>query len=73
MAENKLVKTVTDSAVLIGLSAGMGWLVKKALRESIIGDPTTNIMNYVKWVGLLTIAIYVKKDLEDRKILPTSV
>ena len=73
MAENKLVKTVTGSAVLIGLSAGMGWLGKKALRESFIGDPSTSIMNYGKWVLVLTIAMYVKTYLEDQKILPTSI
>ena len=49
MAENKLVKTVTGSVVLVGLSTGMGWLAKKALRESFIGDPSTSIMNYGKW------------------------
>ena len=73
MADNKLVKTVTGSAVLVGLSAGMGWLAKKALRESFIGDPSTNIMNYGKWVLVLTIAMYVKTYLEDQKILPTSI
>ena len=73
MAENKLVKTVTGSAVLVGLSAGMGWLGKKILKESFIGDPSTSIMNYAKWVGVLTIAMYVKTYLEDQKILPTSV
>ena len=73
MAENKLVKTVTGSAVLVGLSVGMGWLGKKALRESFIGDPSTSIMNYGKWVLVLTIAMYVKTYLEDQKILPTSI
>ena len=74
MAENKLVKTVTGSAVLVGLSAGMGWLAKKVLKESFIGDPSTSFpMNYGKWVLVLTIAMYVKTYLEDQKILPTSV
>ena len=73
MAENKLVKTVTGSVVLVGLSTGMGWLAKKALRESFIGDPSTSIMNYGKWVLVLTIAMYAKTYLEDQKILPTSL
>ena len=74
MAENKLVKTVTGSAVLVGLSAGMGWLAKRLFKESFIGDPSTSIpMNYGKWVLVLTIAMYVKTYLEDQKILPTSV
>ena len=31
--QNKLVKMVTDSAVLVGLSAGVGYLAKKILKE----------------------------------------
>ena len=46
MTENKLVKTVTDSVVLVGLSAFMGWVSKKVLKETITGDPSANIMNY---------------------------
>ena len=67
------MKTVTGSVVLVGLSTGMGWLGKKALRESFIGDPSTSIMNYGKWVLVLSIAMYVKTYLEDKEILPTSV
>ena len=72
MAENKLVKTVTDSVVLVGLSTGMGWLAKKALRETVTGDPSTSIMNYGKWVVVLSISMYGKTYLEDQKILPKS-
>ena len=61
MAENKLVKTVTGSVVLVGLSTGMGWLAKKALKESFIGDPSTSIMNFVKWVLVLTVSYVCQK------------
>ena len=73
MAENKLVKTVIGSVVLIGLSAGIGWLGKKILKESFIGDPSTSIMNFGRWVLVLTTSTYGKNYLEDQKILPTSV
>ena len=47
MAEqNKLVKTVTDSAVMVGLTAGVGYLAKKMLKENFLGDPSSSIMNY---------------------------
>ena len=36
--QNKLVKMVTDSAVLVGLSAGVGYLAKKILKENFLGD-----------------------------------
>ena len=71
MAENKLVKTVTDSAVLVGLTAGVGYVGKKALRESFIGDPSSSIMNYGKWVAVLAASMYLKTYLEDQKILPS--
>ena len=31
--QNKLVKTVTDSAVTVGLAAGVGYIAKKMLKE----------------------------------------
>ena len=42
--KNKLVKMVTDSAVLFGLSAGVGYLAKKILKENFLGDPSSNVM-----------------------------
>ena len=36
MSDNRLVKIVTDSTVLIGLSAGLGWVAKKALKENFL-------------------------------------
>ena len=43
--ENKLVKTVTDSAVLIGLAAGVGYVAKKADERIIYERP---ILKYYK-------------------------
>ena len=37
--QNKLVKMVTDSAVLVGLTAGVGYLAKKILKENFLGRP----------------------------------
>ena len=52
--ENKLVKTVTDSAVIIGLAAGVGYVAKKALKESFMNDPSSSFTNYAKWVAVLS-------------------
>ena len=37
--QNELVKTVTDSAVMVGLAAGVGYIAKKMLKENFLGDP----------------------------------
>ena len=68
--ENKLVKTVTDSAVLIGLSAGVGYLARKVIKEPFISDPSSSIINYAKWVSVLSGSMYLKDYLEANKILP---
>ena len=68
MSENKLVKTVTDASVLIGLSAGVGYIAKKAIKESFINDPSSN---YGKWVAVLSGSMYLKEYLEKQKILPS--
>ena len=74
MAEqNKLLKTVTDSAVLVGLTAGVGYLAKKMLKENFLGDPSSSIMNYVKFTAVLAGSMALKTYLEDQKIIPKSI
>jgi hypothetical protein len=70
MAENKLVKSITDSAVVVGLAAGIGYVGKKMLKESFISDPSSSLANYGKWVVVLSGSMYAKQYLEDQKILP---
>ena len=70
--QNKLVKTVTDSAVLIGLTAGVGYLAKKMLKENFLGDPSSSIMNYAKFTAVLVGSMALKTYLEDQKIIPKS-
>ena len=71
--QNKLVKMVTDSVVLVGLSAGVGYLAKKILKENFLGDPSSNVMNYAKFTGVLAGSMAMKTYLEDQKILPKSI
>lgn len=71
--ENKVVKTVTDSAVVVGLAAGVGYLGKKVLRESFLSDPSSSLINYGKWVVVLSSASYLKEYLTDQKIIPKSI
>ena len=67
------MKTVTDSAVLVGLAAGVGYISKKILKENFLGDPSSNIMNYVKLTAVLAGSMALKTHLEDQKIIPKSV
>ena len=71
--QNKLVKTVTDSTVLIGLTAGVGYLAKKMLKENFLGDPSSSIMNYAKFTAVLAGSMALKTYLEDQKIIPKSI
>ena len=72
--ENKLIKTVTNSAVIIGLSAGVGYLGKKVMNESyFLGDPSSSVTNYAKWVAVLAGATALKDYLEKEKILPNEM
>ena len=68
--QNKLVKTVTDSAVMVGLAAGVGYIAKKMLKENFLGDPSTSVMNYGKGTAFLAGIMALKTYLEDQKIRP---
>ena len=65
--QNKLVKMATDSAVVVG------YLAKKILKENFLGDPSSNVMNYAKFTGVLAGSMALKTYLEDQKILPKSI
>ena len=73
MSDNKLVKTILDAATLTGIAAGIGLVSNKVLKEKLTSDPSSNIMNYVKFTAVMSGAIALKKYLEDQKILPDSV
>ena len=68
--QSKIVKTVTKAAVLAGLSAVIGWVVKKVLKETFTGDPSASFMNYGKWVAVLSGSIYIEDYLVDKKVIP---
>ena len=65
--------TVTDAAMLVGLSTGMGWMGKKVLKESFTGDPSSNVMNFGKWIAVISASIYLKDYLQDKKVIPPSL
>ena len=71
--QNKLEKTVTDSAVLVGIATGVGYVSKKMLKENFLGDPSSNIMNYVKFTAVLAGSMALKTYLQDQIIIPKSI
>ena len=72
--ENKLVKVVTDAAVLMaGITAGIGFVAKKILKENYLGDPSSNVMNYAKFTGVLAGSMALKTYLENQIILPKTL
>ena len=73
MSDNKLVKTITDAAVLTGLVAGIGWIAKKVVKEAFTSDPSSNAMNYVKFTAVMAGSIALKQYLEDQKIIPSTM
>ena len=73
MSDNKLVKTILDAAALTGIVAGIGWIARKVAKENFTPDPSSDIMNYVKFTAVMAGCIALKKYLEDHKILPDSV
>ena len=65
-SNNKLVQTIIDAATLTGI----GWAAKKVVKENFTQDPSSNVMNYVKFTAVMAASIEAKKYLEDQKILP---
>ena len=72
MSDKKLVKTVLDAATITGLAAGIGWIAKKTEKENFTADPSSNVMNYVKFTAVMAGSIALKQYLNDQNILPSS-
>ena len=70
MSDNKLVKTILEGATITGIAAGIGLVSKKVAKENLTSDPSSNIMNYVKFTAVVTASIALKKYLENQNILP---
>ena len=73
MSDNKLVKTVIDAATLTGIAAGIGWIANKIVKENFTANPSSSMINYVKFTSVMAGSIALKQYLEDQKILPTSM
>ena len=73
MSDNKLVKTIMDAATLTGLAAAIGWAAKKVMKENLTADPSSNVMNYVKFTAVMAGSVALKDYLTKEKILPDSV
>ena len=69
MSDNKFVKSILDAATITGL----GWIVKKTVKENFTADPSADMMNYVKFTAVMAGSIAQKKYLVDEKILPDNM
>lgn len=63
-SDDKLVTTLTDSATLTGFASGVGWIVKKFIKEPMTSLPSSNLMNYVKFTVVIAASIAKKRNLE---------
>jgi len=63
MFDKKLVKTIMDAATLTTLVAGIVWIGKKVEKENFTANPSSNVMNYVKFTAVMAGSIPLKKYL----------
>ena len=73
MSDKKLVKTILDTGTLTSLAAGISWIAKKVLKENMTADPSSSVMNYVKFTAIMAGSITLKQYLQGQKIIPDSV
>jgi len=73
MDNGKLVKIVMDSAVVVGLAAGIGYVGKKILKENFLGDPSSSFSNYGKLTLVIAGSFAAKDYLEKEKLIPKNL
>ena len=62
---------MTDAANVTGLEAGNSYLAKKVIKEPMTSDPSSNLMNYVKFTVVIVASLAAKDYLEKQKKLPS--
>ena len=62
MSKEKIFKMIYDASVLIGISSGFGYFVN-------LYDPSDSLIDYLKWVGILSGSIYLKDYMQREEIL----
>ena len=62
MSKEKIFKMIYDASVLIGISSGFGYFIS-------MNDPSDSVIDYLKWVGILSGSIYLKDYLQREEIL----
>ena len=69
--QNKLVKNLMEASTLMAIATGVGFVGRKIIKEPLTSDPSSNLMNFGKWVLVLTGSIYLREYLELNKIIPS--
>ena len=62
MSKEKIFKMIYDASVLIGIFSGFGYFVN-------MDDPSDSVIDYLKWVGILSGSIYLKDYMHREEIL----
>ena len=62
MSKEKIFKMIYDASVLIGISSGFGYFVN-------LYDPSSSVIDYLKWVGILSGSMYLKDYMQREEIL----
>ena len=62
VSKEKIFKTIYDASILIGISSGFGYFVN-------MNDPSDSVIDYVKWVIVLSRSFYLKDYLNREEII----
>ena len=62
MSKEKIFKMIYDASVLIGISSGFGYFIN-------MNDPSSSVIDYLKWVAILSGSIYLKDYMQREEIL----
>ena len=72
-SDSKAVKIFLDAVTLTGIVAGMGWVVKKVLKENFLSDPLSSGSNFFEFSAIMAGSIALKNYLMEDKIIPNNI
>jgi len=68
-----MVKIIMESAVIVGIASGIGYIGKRILKENFLGDPSSSLGNYGKLTLVIAGSFAAKDYLEKEKLIPKNI
>ena len=68
-----VMNDIYNASVVVGLTSGYGYVIKKLAKQSFTPDPSTDLMNSIKFLLPVSAAFVTKRFLQEKGYIPKRI